>query len=387
MALGGAARVREISAVRYFDHNATHPLSAAARTAWLAAVARFPANPSSPHRWGARAEAALHDARLAVAAWLDAPPLDIVWTSGATEAANMLMHSAARQGSGEAWVSAIEHPCVIAAARRWFGNRVRQIPATPEGVVDLNWLDHRIRRAHPDLVAIMAANNETGVLQPWPAALAWCREHGVAFACDAAQWIGRLPAQGLGGADYVFGCAHKFGGPLGVGFMKAPGTFHPLLVGGPQEDGRRAGTENVAGILAMRAAWEEREQAMREGAVMRLEPHRDAFIGQLKERLPGGAILGEGCPRLWNTVAALMPPVVDCRRRWVVQLDRLGFAVSTGSACASGKEQPSHVLRAMGVPDATADRVLRFSAGWETGAADWQALLDAVLTAAREMAR
>src|SRR6185503_5821875 len=111
-------------------------------------------------------------------------------------------------------------------------------------------------------VGVMAANNETGVLQPWMDVLALCRERGIPFFCDAAQWVGKLPAAGLGRADYVSGCAHKFGGPTGVGFLKVPGRVRPLLVGGPQEDGQRAGTENVAGVLAMTAALVDREAAM-----------------------------------------------------------------------------------------------------------------------------
>lgn len=361
--------------MRYFDHNATAPLSPAARAAWLEAVERFPANPSSPHRLGARAEAALNEARAAAAEWLGCPPFDLVWTSGATEAANAVFHHAARTGDGEAWVSAIEHPCVLAAARRWFGTRVRLLPVTPAGVLDLDQLADSLRRGRPTVVAVMAANNETGVLQPWREALTLCREHGVPLACDAAQWVGRLPAAGLGECDFVIGSAHKFGGPPGVGFLKVPRGFHPLLVGGPQEGGRRAGTENLPGILALVAAWWECEQRLAAGEAAPRARWRDQFIAALRATLPGVTVLGETVPRLWNTVAALMPAVPDGRRRWVVQLDKLGFAVSTGSACASGKEQPSHVLRAMGVPPEAADRMLRFSAGWETTAGDWAALV------------
>ncbi len=371
--------------MRYFDHNATSPLCAVARQAWLDAVERFPANPSSPHRLGARAEAALNDARQSAAAWLGAPPFDLVWTSGATEAANAVLHHVAQTGDGEVWLSAIEHPCLIAAARRWFGPRVGFIPVTRDGVADLNHLADRLSGKRPALVAVMAANNETGVVQPWREALVLCRHDGVPFACDAAQWVGKLPAAGLGEADYVIGCAHKFGGPVGVGFMKVPAGFVPQLVGGPQEDGRRAGTENVPGVLAMTAAWAEREQQMAAGGLDRRQAWRDRFVAELQAALPETEILGENVARLWNTVAVLMPPVADCRRRWVVQLDKLGFAVSTGSACASGKEQPSHVLLAMGREAARADRMLRFSAGWDTAEEDWLALHTAVGTAARSL--
>lgn len=372
--------------MRYFDHNATSPLSAAARAAWLDAVERFPANPSSPHRLGARADAALTEARHTVTGWLGCSPFDLVWTSGATEASNAIFHHLGQSTAGEAWVSAIEHPCVLAAARKWLGDaRVRLIPVTQDGIVNLDWLANRLGRERPLLVAIMAANNETGVLQPWREALGLCRQREVPLLCDAAQWIGKLPTAGLGECDYLIGCAHKFGGPTGVGFMKVPTAFRPLLVGGPQEDGRRAGTENLPGVLAMTAAWAERERQLATGETVEREAWRDQFIADLRAALPESEVLGEQAPRLWNTVAALMPPTEDCRRRWVVQLDKLGFAVSTGSACASGKEQPSHVLLAMGCDPAKSDRMLRFSAGWETTATDWSALRDAVGTSARRM--
>jgi cysteine desulfurase len=231
----------------------------------------------------------------------------------------------------------------------------------------------------------MAANNETGVLQPWREVLALCREHGVPMMCDAAQWFGRLPAHGLGECDFVTGCAHKFGGPQGVGFLKCPVNFPPLLRGGPQEEGRRAGTENVAGVLAMVAALEDREAGMRSGALRERLEWRAHFEKELIDSVPGTRVLGSGVERLWNTVSVIMPETPDCRRRWVVVMDKLGFAVSTGSACASGKEKPSHVLTAMGVPPSDAGRALRFSAGWGTTRTDWMSLLEGLKMAAREM--
>ena len=357
----------------YFDHNATHPVSSTARAAWADATERFIGNPSSPHRLGTRADAALAQAREKVAGWLGCDPLEIVWTSGATEAANAVLHHAALAGAGDVWFSAIEHPCVIEPARRYFPKAHRLIPVTCDGVVDLGWLADELKRNTPDLVAVMAANNETGVLQPWREALALCRERGVAFFCDAAQWIGKLPAAGLGACDYMIGSAHKLGGPQGVGFLKCPAKFHPLLVGGPQEEGRRAGTENVAGVLAMIAALEEREGALASGEAARRLAMRVSFEQDVARELPGVEIIGWAADRLWNTVSAVMPEQADCRQRWVVKLDKLGFAVSTGSACASGKEETSHVLAAMGLA-AAAPRVLRFSSGWETTASDWDAL-------------
>ena len=371
----------------YFDHNATHPLSETAKRAWLEAVEQFPGNPSSPHRIGQRAEAALQQARGRLAGMLGCGADEIVFTSGATESANAVLAQ-----FDDVLVSAIEHPCVIEPLR----NRARAgdtgddgfrsprlLPSAATGVVGLPQLDAE----KPQLVAVMAANNETGVLQPWRDALSICRGQGVPMFCDAAQWIGRLPAAGLGKCDFVSGCAHKFGGPQGVGFLKCPADFPPLLRGGPQEEGRRAGTENVAGVLAMLAALEERETALRDGGLHERIEWRTEFENGLTGALPGVRVLGAGVERLWNTVSVILPETPDCRRRWVVVMDRLGFAVSTGSACASGKEKPSHVLTAMGVTPEDAGRALRFSAGWGTTRDDWRALLEGVKAAAREMAK
>ena len=359
--------------VLYFDHNATHPLSETAKRVWLDAVERFPGNPSSPHRAGQRADAALQNARERLAGMLGCGADGIVFTSGATESANAVLAQ-----FDDMMVSAIEHPCVIESSR---GKSARALTSAATGVVSAPRFSERC----PQLVVLMAANNETGVLQPWREALAACRENGVKFFCDAAQWIGRMPAAGIGACDFVSGCAHKFGGPQGVGFLKCPADFPPLLRGGPQEEGRRAGTENVAGVLAMVAALEEREAAIRDGAMDARLAWREEFESGFTAALPGARVLGAGVGRLWNTVSVIMPEIADCRRRWVVVMDKLGFAVSTGSACASGKEKPSHVLTAMGVSSSDAGRALRFSAGWGTTGDDWRTLLDGVKAAAREM--
>ncbi len=368
----------------YFDYNATAPLSAVAREAWISAASKFIGNPSSPHRLGARADAALAGAREKVAVWLCCDPDEIVWTSGATESNNTVIAHLAAAGKGEAWVSAIEHPCVLAATRRYFEKRHRLIPVNCSGVVEMAWIERELKLARPAFVGVMAANNETGVLQPWPEIAARCRESGVPFMCDAAQWLGKMPAAGLGACDFVSGCAHKFGGPQGVGFLKCPTTTKPLLVGGAQEDGRRAGTENVAGVLAMVAALEAAETRMRGSNASEWRANLGVFENDLCRRLPGVEIVGAAANRLWNTVCAVMPEI-DCRQRWVVKLDKLGFAVSTGSACASGKEKPSHVLAAMGISPAAAARALRLSGGWDTRAGDWSELLDGIERADREL--
>jgi cysteine desulfurase len=362
----------------YFDHNATTPLHPVARQAWQEAAEKFIGNPSSPHRLGSRADAALGEARRQLAEFLGCDALDIVWTSGATESNNMVLHHAAATlpRDAEVWISAIEHPCVLESTAHYFPGRHRLIPVTRPGVSDLNWLSQRLARARPGLVAVMAANNETGVLQPWREVLALCRKRGIPFFCDAAQWMGKLPSAGLGGCDFVSGCAHKFGGPKGAGFLKVPGKgrFESLLLGGPQEERRRAGTENVPGVLAMLAVLAAREMDLAKGEHERRLKWRTEFEKRLLKKVKGAEVVGAKADRLWNTVSALLP-VADCRQRWVVRLDKAGFAASTGSACASGKEQPSHVLAAMGQTAGT-DRALRFSSGWETTREEWIGLAD-----------
>jgi len=371
--------------VIYFDHNATSPLCSVARDVWLSACQQYPANPASTHRLGSRADTALEGARHNAAEFLKCSPLDIVWTSGATEANNALFHHASIDAIGEVWVSAIEHPSILEAARKYCRPTFREIPVSADGVADEDWIADRLKKARPALVAVMAANNETGVLQPWQSILKLCREKEVPFACDAAQWIGKLPAAGLGECDFVTGCAHKFGGPIGIGFMKVPPGYRGFLVGGEQEDGRRAGTQNVPATLSMIAAWKLREHQLGAGEHAIRERWRNRFLQRVQNDVPEFEVLGANVPRLWNTVTALMPEMEDCRRRWVVRLDKMGFAVSTGSACASGKEKPSHVATAMRFAEKS-DRMLRFSGGWETTREDWEALAEAVIEACKKEA-
>lgn len=370
----------------YFDHNATAPLHPVARQAWLEAAEKFVANPSSPHRLGGRADAALEDARSRLAGMLGCDPHEIVWTSGATEANNQALHhfAATLPPVATICISAIEHPSLMESAAHYFGARVRLIPVSRDGVVDLHWLAEELSQRRPGLVAVMAANNVTGVIQPWEQVAQLCRRWETPYFCDAVQLLGKESVSGLGACDFVSGCAHKVGGPRGIGFLKCPsqGGFRPLLFGGPQEEGRRAGTENVAGVLALVALLEARCGLL--GELETRRQMRDRFIQHLVAELPGVEIVAASQRRLWNTVAAMLPEV-DCRQRWVVKLDKLGMAVSTGSACSSGKEEPSPILLAMGYAPGQAGRVLRFSSGWETGEQDWEKLLGAIKQAAQEL--
>jgi cysteine desulfurase len=372
----------------YFDYNATAPVMREAREAWLEVTEKTGGNPSSMHQAGTRASIVLADAREKLAHCLGCHASDLIWTSGATEANNMVTHHFAKMlgAQDEIWISAIEHPCVHDSAKHYFGKRAKLIPVTHDGMVDLDWVTMEMADKRPGLVGVMAANNETGVIQPWREIQAICKAYEVPFFTDAVQFIGKMPLKGLGDCDYVSGAAHKFGGPRGVGFLKIPHrkSITPLLYGGKQEGGRRAGTENVAIIAAMMAALEVREKQISHSQHLLRGVWRDNFERELLRALPGASIIGANVPRLWNTVSALMPDG-DRKHQWVVRLDKAGFAVSTGSACTTGKEEPSHVLAAMGIKAEKAVRVVRFSAGWETSEADWEALLKGVAKVHEEM--
>jgi cysteine desulfurase len=372
----------------YFDYNATAPVMREAREAWLDVTEKTGGNPSSMHEAGSRASIALADAREKLASYLGCHPSDIIWTSGATEANNMVTHHFSKTlgAQDEIWISAIEHPCVHDSAKHYFGKRAKLIPVTHDGVVDIDWITTEMADKRPGLVGVMAANNETGVIQPWREIHAICQAYEVPFFTDAVQFIGKMPMKGLGDVDYVSGAAHKFGGPRGVGFLKIPHrkSITPLLHGGKQERGFRAGTENVAIIAAMMAALEIREKQIAHSQHLLRGVWRDNFERELLHTLPGTSILGANVPRLWNTVSALMPDG-DRKHQWVVRLDKAGFAVSTGSACTIGKEEPSHVLAAMGIKGEKAVRVVRFSGGWETTEADWDALVKGVAKVHEEM--
>ena len=373
----------------YLDHNATAPLCAAAREAWLAAHERGFGNPSSLHRPGQRAERALDLAREELAAHLGSQASDLVWTSGATEAANATLAHLSKQTRSALAVSAIEHPCVMEAAERWFEGRLEIIPVDANGIVRIERVQTLLASKTIGALAAMAANNETGVLQPWQTLRQLCTESGVPFVCDATQWMGRLPGTELGVCDYVFASGHKFGAPVGIGFLKLPARaagpiFQSLLLGGPQEDARRAGTQNVAAAAAFAAALNHSAANM--DSIAERLAIRARIESQLRERIEGLRIIAESEQRLWNTITILAPAALDCRQRWVVRLDAAGVAASSGSACASGKENPSHVLTAMGLGDC-ADKVVRFSGGWETTETEWQRAVEICIATHQRMSR
>jgi cysteine desulfurase len=372
--------------VPYFDHNATAPLAPAARAAWLRAQDEAWHNPSSPTRAAARVRLRLDAARGQLAQFLGGELGRIVFNSGATEGANTVLAHWARTLPPDARVaiSPTEHPCVLEAARAQFGERIRWLEVTRDGVVTRAALEQAFAAAPVAAVAVMAANNETGVLQPWADLAACCRRARAEYLCDATQWLGKLPGSGLGGAGWVIGSAHKFGGPKGAGFLQvAPGAENFFSQrGGAQEQGQRGGTENLPGITAMLAALTEAEtgKVLFETERMRW---RKNFERAVAVAVPGATVVAGGAERLWNTVSLLLPHGES--ERWVARLERRDWLISTGAACATGKTGPSHVLAAIGLTADEARRVARVSSGWDTIATDWMSLAEAFAAVAPEV--
>jgi len=367
----------------YLDHNATSPLRPEARAAMEHAFS-VSGNPSSVHLEGRVARALVEDAREKVAALVGALPQDVIFTSSGTEA-NALALSGAVHGAAEAearitrlFVSAIEHDSVLQAAatlgERQPGLRVAIIPVAPDGVVDIAALNALLREGKGrTLIAIMAANNETGVIQPVEKIARLAREYDAYLHIDAVQACGKI-AVDAGCAEYVSLAAHKIGGPQGVAalIVKDGVPFSARLRGGGQERGRRAGTENVIGIAGFGAAAE----AVKSEDVTPVLALRDRFECCLKELHPGVTIFGTDAPRLSNTSNFAFPGVAA--ETAVMALDLDGVMVSSGAACSSGKVRPSHVLKAMGVPDDVAQSALRVSFGWNSLPTDVDAVLSSL---------
>lgn len=364
----------------YFDFNATAPLHPDARRAWLEASDRAWHNPSSLFAGGTFARNLLEDARERLADLLGCDAERIVFTSGATAANNAVARHVGRTAAGRrAVISAVEHPCVRDAFVAAMPGSVVEAPLDRDGVVSIDAVEELLAAGDVACVSVMAAGNESGVIQPWQLLAERCRQRGVDFHTDAAQWLGKLPAAELGRCDWVTGSGHKFGGPKGVGFLVVPEGrtgFHGDL-GGPQERGRWAGTENVAAIVAMVAALEARDG---EAAGQRLlrAGDRDAAERRLLAAIPAAIVVGGGAPRLWNTLAVIVPGADG--KKLVARLGRAGVDASTGSACSTGSDSLPRAVLALG-GEAAGRGMVRLSGGWETTAADWTVAIDALVAA------
>ncbi|MCC6914477.1 MAG: cysteine desulfurase [Rhodospirillaceae bacterium] len=349
----------------YLDYNATAPLLPQAEAAVRESLGVF-GNPSSVHGAGRRARALVEDAREQIAAHTGASTAEIVFTSGGTEANALALkggHYAAMIVAG------IEHASVLAAAP---GAAV--VGANAQGIVDLDALEDALKSApRPALVAVMLANNETGVLQPLDAVIALAKTYGAFVHCDAVQALGKVPVDFTSGVDSMSLSAHKIGGLKGVGALIYRGDLDAQIAGGGQERRRRAGTENVAGIVGFGAAAREVPRLLAD--MPRIRALRDSLESKVRAAAPQARIYGEGTPRLANTSCFSLANVSS--ETQVMRLDLAGVSISAGSACSSGKIAPSHVLLAMGVNPAEAKTAVRVSLGWTTREADVARFIDA----------
>lgn len=371
----------------YLDHNAITPMRPEARAALAAALDVF-GNPSSVHAAGRAARDLLDRARTEVAAVLGARPAEIVFTSGATEAAAMAIRGvlgAAPAGRDELVATAVEHPCVLglADALRSEGRRVTVLPVDRRGVPDLRAAAAAVTE-RTALVCAMLANNETGVLLPVSELAALARDRGALLFTDAVQAVGKIPVDVRTlGADLLALTGQKFGGPRGIGalWVRSGLRLAPLL-GGTQERGRRAGTENLPGAASLGAAL---SAVLAHGDLERLRVRgmRDRLESGLLGLLPGAVVNGAGAERLPGTLSITVPGT-DAEAL-LMALDLEGICASAGSACHSGSARPSSVLSAMGLTDAEARATLRLSLGWTSTDEDVERALEAVPRLARQV--
>ena len=355
----------------YFDYNATTPLDPSVRDAMLPYFGEIFGNPSSVHSVGRQARALLDEARERSAQVLHCKPSELIFTSGGTESINLAIFGIARlrQNKGKHIItSAVEHHAVLHCCdylEKKEGFEVTRLPVDLDGKVSVESLERAIR---PDtiLVSIMAANNEIGTVQPTAELGKVCQERGVLFHSDAVQWFGKEPFENIHqfNAELVSICAHKFYGPKGTGalFVRSPLHPDPILFGGGHENERRAGTENLAGIIGFTEALERfvrRPVFSKE----KLSPLTERLINVI-EKIDGAHFVGSRSGRLVNTVSLLVRGSDSIAL--LAGLDMEGICASSGSACSAGSLEPSHVISALGVERNLAHSLVRFSLGRES---------------------
>lgn len=364
----------------YFDHNATTPLEPQVLEGMIPWLQDYYGNPSALCRLGRLARSALDRARDQVARLVAVSPEQVVFTSGATEASNLALEAAAaRYPSAELWIGGTEHPSVEAPLSRLSvekGWPLWRLPTTPAG-------EHRLaswpKTRGPVIAALMRANNETGVIEDPKALALEVRRRGGFLHVDAVQAAGKIPLVfDATGAHTLALSAHKIGGPKGVGalIVESGLDLRPQSIGGGQERGLRPGTEPVAQIVGFGLAAELalQQQAARADRTSALRQRLEAGL----EGISGVVIYAKTAPRLPNTTLFSVPGWEG--ETAVMALDRAGFCVSSGSACASGGQAPSPVLLAMGIPPEEARRAIRVSVGWANAEAEVDALLKALTT-------
>ena len=374
----------------YFDHNATTPLEPAVLQAMLPWLTQQFGNASSRHEYGRAARRAIDEARAQVAGAIGAQPGEVVFTSGGSEANNLFIKGAAAcLKPGLLAVSAVEHPCVLKPAEQLarHGWRLHKLAVDGAGRVD-EVAYREVLAQGPALVSVMLANNETGVLQDVAKLAAQARAVGACFHTDAVQAVGKVAVDfrrlNAAGVRALTLSAHKIGGPKGAAALVLDKgvDVEPLIAGGGHERGLRSGTENVAAIVGFGAACELLEQRLAAASLlMRLRTLlEDGLLAT------GATLFGMGAERLPNTVCFALPDVDG--ETLVAQLDRAGFALSSGAACSSANPEPSHVLRAMGVAPDLARGAVRVSLGPDNTVAqanDFLTCLQSTLCALRRL--
>jgi len=377
----------------YLDYNASTPLLDSVKAAMTKGLELF-GNPSSVHQTGRNIRAAIEEAREQVSSFLGARPQDVIWTSGGTEANNLALTASLfakpLQKEVRLYVSAIEHPSVL-NGMRFAPEMITVIPVTNQGQLDLPWLENQFTKtsndqaqalspgAVPILVSCMAANNETGIIQPLSDLADIVHSAGGLLHSDCVQALGKMELSWPTlGADLISLSAHKIGGPQGVGALVLKDTSivlrDPLVAGGGQELKRRGGTENVLGIIgfgaAIAALKEEQQKDQEQITIL-----RDGLEQGLKEISPDAVIFGQDQHRLPNVCCFAVPHF--SAETQVIQMDLSGVSISSGSACSSGKVEQSHVLKAMGVAPELSGATLRISLGNKTTKSDINGFLKA----------
>lgn len=393
MAMPVGTATLEVSVRAYFDHNATTPVSPDVLDVFLDALRSTPGNASSVHQDGQRARQRLEQARAQVAALLDAPPKEVVFTSGGTEADNLAVLGAVRAAAAagarkHVVTTAIEHPAVLNTCRQLEAEGVAVTYVKPErdGWINPDAISAALR-PETVLVSVMHANNETGVIQPLAEIGRITREAGVLLHSDGVQAAGKIATSVAElGVDLYAISGHKLNAPKGVGalYVRKGVRLAPLFFGGRHEQGRRAGTENVPGAIALgeaaRIALERREERARLASHVRYRIER-----RVAGEIPRVMVNGWTAPRLPNTVNISFEGVEG--EAMVIALDLRGFAVSSGSACSSGAVEPSHVLLAMGLDAPAAKSSLRFSTGLGNTLEQADALVEAIAASAAHLRR
>ncbi len=359
----------------YADYNATSPLRPEAKAALLGALEEL-GNPSSVHAHGREARKHIEGARQAILDSIGLPDYRLAFTSGATEGLATLLAPGtkpvtASTQSTHLMIAATDHVAAL-QGHRFAPDTTTLLPVTDDGLIDLENLEASLARDNDGsvIVCVHGANNETGVMQPLAEIAALCADHGALFVCDLVQWIGREPLADMR-PDAIVLSGHKLGSPAGIGaIIYDPQRMQiatPLIRGGGQERGVRAGTENAIGILGFAAALEAAVKA-RPDEQKRIGALRDRFEQSLLEQHPGAVIFGASAPRLSNTSCFAISGQESALA--LMQLDLDGISLSSGSACSSGKVKQSHVLEAMNVAPELASCALRLSLGFGSTDAD-----------------